>query len=190
MSDIFNLRIDDAIGYTRPDVVIDKILKIMRKTGSITLTDIYNICGHPELITEDSYLFGWDRARCHDDHIDCIYMDFPYIIMPKPERLAKAAEKSVPKPSHGDSIMHPDHYAAGRKYEPVKVIEDWNLNFNLGNVVKYVSRADRKGDALKDLRKAKTYLEFEISRREKNYLNSNFGVESIKNKETGSQEKH
>ena len=37
------------------------------------------------------------------------------------------------------------------------------LNFNLGNVAKYVSRAGKKGDALQDLEKAKWYLEREIN---------------------------
>jgi hypothetical protein len=36
------------------------------------------------------------------------------------------------------------------------------LNFNLGNVIKYISRAGRKGDILKDLYKARQYLDFEI----------------------------
>ena len=44
---------------------------------------------------------------------------------------------------------------------------DWNLNWNLGNVIKYVSRAGRKGDALTDLKKAEAYLSFEIDRLEK-----------------------
>lgn len=63
-----------------------------------------------------------------------------------------------------DLIKHPSHYTDGRKHEPKDVIRDWDLNFNLGNVVKYVSRAGRKdGESLlKDLNKAKTYLEFEI----------------------------
>jgi hypothetical protein len=59
-------------------------------------------------------------------------------------------------------ITSPDHYVAGRVYEPRKVISDWGLNFNLGNVVKYVSRAGRKENALKDLCKARKYLDFEI----------------------------
>lgn len=61
-------------------------------------------------------------------------------------------------------ISNPAHYCEGRKYEPKDVIRDWDLNFNLGNVVKYISRNGRKAceSALKDLRKAKTYLEFEI----------------------------
>lgn len=66
-----------------------------------------------------------------------------------------------------NDISKPSHYCAGRQYEPKDVIRDWDLNFNLGNVVKYVSRTGRKGDALEDLRKAKQYLEFEIEAMEK-----------------------
>lgn len=65
-----------------------------------------------------------------------------------------------------DNISNPVHYTGGRKYEPRKVIMDWDLNFYLGNVVKYISRAGRKGDALNDLMKAKQYLEWEIERLE------------------------
>lgn len=73
-------------------------------------------------------------------------------------------------------IMRPDHYCIGRRYEPKDVIRDWDLNFNLGNVVKYISRAGRKddNDILKDLKKAQQYLTFEITaiieeREEKNH---------------------
>jgi hypothetical protein len=64
-----------------------------------------------------------------------------------------------------DIVEHPAHYCDGRKYEPVKVIQDWNLDFCLGNVVKYIARAGRKdGESReKDLLKAKQYLEFELS---------------------------
>lgn len=46
------------------------------------------------------------------------------------------------------------------------MIEAFALGFNLGNAVKYVLRADLKEDALTDLRKARWYLDREISRRE------------------------
>lgn len=67
-----------------------------------------------------------------------------------------------------DTVEHPSHYCDGRKYEPVKVIQDWNLNFCLGNVVKYIARAGRKeGESReKDLLKAKQYLEFELEDKE------------------------
>ena len=61
-----------------------------------------------------------------------------------------------------DAVRKPSHYVEGRKFEPKDVIRDWGLNFNLGNAVKYFSRAGRKGDILEDLRKAQEYIKFEI----------------------------
>lgn len=78
-----------------------------------------------------------------------------------------------------NNIDHPAHYAEGRKYEPIKVINDWDLNFNLGNTIKYISRAGRKQDfenqdqlskTLEDLRKARWYLDYEITRLEKEFI--------------------
>lgn len=84
---------------------------------------------------------------------------------------ATGKEKEIPvdkqnaavKNSASSAISHPEHYTAGRLYEPKDVIRDWGLNFNLGNVVKYVARAGRKGDKLEDLQKARQYLDFEIA---------------------------
>lgn len=72
---------------------------------------------------------------------------------------------SVISDNNLDDILKPSHYCEGRKYEPKDVIRDWDLNFNLGNAVKYLSRAGRKNgnDILKDLNKAKTYIDFEIA---------------------------
>ena len=72
---------------------------------------------------------------------------------------------SEDKDKYNDIIGHPNHYCQGRKYEPKDVIRDWDLNFNLGNVVKYISRNGRKegNSVLQDLKKAKQYLEFEIA---------------------------
>ena len=72
-----------------------------------------------------------------------------------------------------DVINHPQHYTLG-KIEVIDFIEDKGLNFNLGNVVKYVARAGHKksagksmdGKALEDLKKAQWYLNREISSRE------------------------
>lgn len=63
-----------------------------------------------------------------------------------------------------DPVNHPAHYVTGG-IEVIDAIEAWGLGFNLGNVVKYVARADRKGDALTDLEKAAWYLNREIGRR-------------------------
>ena len=43
-----------------------------------------------------------------------------------------------------NSVNRPAHYTEGRKYEPIDVIEDWNLGFCAGNALKYISRAGRK----------------------------------------------
>ncbi len=64
-----------------------------------------------------------------------------------------------------DNVNHPTHYGgADNTYEAIKVIEAWNLDFCLGNVVKYISRAGKKeGNSLiQDLEKAKWYLERRI----------------------------
>lgn len=70
-------------------------------------------------------------------------------------------------------ISHPPHYCFG-KYEPVKVIQDWKLDFCLGCVIKYVARAGKKEGNLMidDLKKAKQYLEFEIENLKESDINS------------------
>lgn len=66
-------------------------------------------------------------------------------------------------------VSHPSHYTDGN-IEVIDYIEDKNFNFNLGNVVKYVSRAGKKdvNKTIEDLKKASWYLNREISNLEKN----------------------
>ena len=68
-----------------------------------------------------------------------------------------------------NNVEHPKHYNTG-KIEVISAIEDWNLDFHLGNVVKYVARAGKKdvSKTLEDLEKAKWYLERKISELERN----------------------
>jgi hypothetical protein len=63
--------------------------------------------------------------------------------------------------SNVDFVNHPPHYTTGG-IETIDFIEAKQLNYNLGNVVKYITRADHKGNRVEDLRKAKWYLEREI----------------------------
>lgn len=60
-----------------------------------------------------------------------------------------------------DLIHKPLHYTYS-KYEPIDVIKEWNLDFDLGNVVKYIARCEHKGNKLLDLNKALEYLQHEI----------------------------
>jgi hypothetical protein len=59
-----------------------------------------------------------------------------------------------------EKVNHPDHYGGeNNPYEAIKVIEAWDLNFHLGNVVKYISRAGKKSEnSIEDLKKAEWYL--------------------------------
>lgn len=70
-----------------------------------------------------------------------------------------------------EMVNHPDHYQFGENniYEAIKVIEAWDLDFHLGNTVKYISRAGKKGTdkELQDLKKALWYLERKIQNLEK-----------------------
>lgn len=65
-----------------------------------------------------------------------------------------------PKPI-ADMVNHPPHYKAGG-IETIDFIEAKGLNYNLGNVVKYITRADLKGDRKENLEKALWYLKREL----------------------------
>ena len=54
------------------------------------------------------------------------------------------------------------HYKNSKKYDVIDICKDYNLNFNRGNIIKYVVRAGKKDDELLDLLKAKDYIEREI----------------------------
>lgn len=64
-----------------------------------------------------------------------------------------------------DPVYHPAHYKVGG-IETIDFIEAKDLNYRLGNVVKYVSRAGKKSsDPVQDLEKAMFYLKREIDAR-------------------------
>ena len=78
---------------------------------------------------------------------------------PQPE------DKAAPRlPHHHDSVNHPKHYTAHPSgVECITITE--HMGFCLGNAIKYIWRADEKGNAIEDLEKAKWYVEREIARR-------------------------
>jgi hypothetical protein len=61
-----------------------------------------------------------------------------------------------------DPVNHPAHYKVGG-IETIDFIEAKRLNYNMGNAVKYIARADHKGNRKQDLEKAVWYLQREIS---------------------------
>lgn len=66
------------------------------------------------------------------------------------------------KPLKADPVNHPAHYKVGG-IETIDFIEAKKLNYNIGNVVKYLTRADHKGNRKQDLEKAQWYLTREIN---------------------------
>jgi predicted DNA-binding transcriptional regulator AlpA len=81
---------------------------------------------------------------------------------PRGMKLIAVSTSNKPLMAKADMVNHPPHYKAGG-IETIDFIEAKNLGYHLGNVVKYVSRADLKGAKLEDLQKAKWYLDRAIS---------------------------
>jgi hypothetical protein len=86
-------------------------------------------------------------------------VEAPQVIMYEP---MTEPDKDVPTV---DLVNHPPHYRMGG-IETIDFIEAKCLNYNLGNVIKYITRADHKGSKLEDLRKAQWYLTREIEQSE------------------------
>ena len=64
-----------------------------------------------------------------------------------------------------EAVNHPKHYGGeDNPMEVIKIINHYDLNFELGNVLKYVLRADKKGNRKQDLQKALWYLQHEINK--------------------------
>jgi hypothetical protein len=74
----------------------------------------------------------------------------------KPSTLAPNAVASMHLYAD-DAVNHPSHYKVGG-IETIDFIEAKQLDYHLGNVVKYISRADHKDEKLENLKKAQWYL--------------------------------
>lgn len=72
-------------------------------------------------------------------------------------QLIDAEMSALNNPAVRETVNHPPHYNSGR-IEVIDAIEDWSLNFNLGNAVKYIARARLKGKEVEDIKKAIWYL--------------------------------
>ena len=64
-----------------------------------------------------------------------------------------------------DPVNHPNHYTSHPSgIECIQITE--HMDFNLGNALKYIWRADLKHDAIEDLNKALFYINRELNRRQ------------------------
>jgi hypothetical protein len=77
------------------------------------------------------------------------------------KRRMEPADKPEFGASNVDLVNSPPHYRVGG-IETIDFIEAKNLNYNLGNAVKYITRSDHKDNRVQDLEKARWYIEREI----------------------------
>ena len=75
--------------------------------------------------------------------------------------IAKAYLNKINETIPTDNVNNPTHYNTGT-IEVIEVIEDWKLNFNLGNAIKYIGRCEHKNNKKEDIKKAIWYLEREL----------------------------
>jgi len=89
------------------------------------------------------------------------------IALGKPAELIGAATDPYLRGVVAEQVDHPSHYRKDSGLEAIDAIEAWDLNFNLGNVVKYVCRAGLKDntDGIEDLEKALWYIQRELNAR-------------------------
>lgn len=106
----------------------------------------------------------------------------PFSVDPAdPSGLGKAFQVDLPSPTaipsvvpqsgEKEMISHPDHYDEGDPiYEPYKVIQAWEANFNIGSALKYLARYKKKWNPIEDLKKAQQYIQFEIEHLEQKLI--------------------
>lgn len=82
----------------------------------------------------------------------------------KKKKKRKSVASVVKKSNNTSSVNHPKHYNVG-SIEVIDAIEEWVLDFNRGNAVKYIARAGHKNPntEIQDLEKARWYLNRSIA---------------------------
>lgn len=105
-------------------------------------------CGTTFIHTKDSTAGRWPKY--------CPTCIPKYSKAPK-KKLKETLQKELDAIQKEDMVNHPPHYTRG-KIEVIDFIEDQQMPYHLGNVIKYIARAGHKGDKLEDLKKAQWYL--------------------------------
>lgn len=98
--------------------------------------------------------------------VDGYFVDLVRVAWPSGHRIwhAEEALTAAQSPPAPDLVNHPPHYTTGG-IETIDFIRAKQLDYCLGNVVKYITRAPHKGNEVQDLKKARWYLDRAISER-------------------------
>lgn len=114
-----------------------------------------------------------DIHQCDCMNIDCNYCPFSMFNLNDSDICTERENEYNYIIAHGyincsciektqnSNVNSPTHYNVG-KIEVIEAIEDWKLNFNLGNAIKYIARCEHKENKKQDLEKAKWYIEREL----------------------------
>lgn len=109
--------------------------------------------GRDQSFSEMVKKFGWKEVDAHFDKATPATIGEPY----------------APSRRKQDAVDHPEHYNSHPSgIECIEITE--HMNFCLGNAIKYIWRADEKGAAIEDLKKARWYLDREIERRARHQI--------------------
>ena len=132
-----------------------KVRKHMIKHPNATVAQIMEATGaHKQQV----YNIRWAANKKKANKPDIIKAHYGVI-----KKITETLVAPTPKP---DNVNHPAHYKVGG-IETIDFIEAKGLGYNLGNVVKYITRADHKGNTMEDLLKARWYLNREIAKHTK-----------------------
>jgi hypothetical protein len=104
------------------------------------------------LFREDANHAIYNKYATHNTLHEIHYSDF-----------VKGIESAKESEPHPDMVNHPKHYNV-KGFEVIDIIDAFGLNFNMGNALKYLLRADRKGNKEQDINKALWYLQREINK--------------------------
>lgn len=103
------------------------------------------------------------KIKSKDNVDDCSYIYTPLFEAFKSVSKQSKQKTQTQAQRVKEAVDHPQHYQSKTGLEAIDVIEAFNLNFNLGNVIKYILRCGKKDADIQELEKAKWYLEREIS---------------------------
>ena len=126
---------------------LDSMPQVGDSIGGLTLTR--------SALPDNTYAYRWVRDDLVKSGKVQVDASLP-ASLPEPE-----LPITMEEPKH-DPVNHPAHYKVGG-IETIDFIEAKKLGYNLGNVVKYITRADHKGNTYEDLCKARWYLNREIN---------------------------
>jgi hypothetical protein len=105
---------------------------------------------------------GWQGQHVGDNFV-AVPVGFNGMTIHDVERAFNKVSEDIVATHHTDMVNQPPHYKMGG-IETIDFIEAKQFGYNLGNVVKYISRADLKGSHYEDLLKARWYLNREIAK--------------------------